>query len=603
MNLSFLSYIGIDFVALIFLLITSVDYFKKRKIWTIENYVYTLINLISFLVIISGSSILLCANIYPNEQIIVILNKILLASLVMIITVFNFYIFLLASKKNQGYISLAENKEAKYWFICTIIFILIAFVVYLGVAFTKGYFMEPEVNGFLYYTGMPTTITYIYLGASLIFIVIWLILGGKRINSKAKLPFYLFITIGPVAGVLQMLFPDVVIIYAVIAFIVVLFNFTIENPDLYLIENLNIAKRSADKANRAKSDFLSNMSHEIRTPLNAIVGFSHALAEENLPEDVRGEVNDIIESSNSLLNVINNILDISKMDAGGVVITDVHYNTNNLVRGLVTYAKEACEKKGLTFVSEIDKDLPSALYGDNVRIKQIATNLLSNAIKYTKSGTVTLTIKAVPLKKNCKLYIYVKDTGIGIEESDISKIYDQFNKLDNDLATNYAVGTGLGLTISKRLLEMMDGYIDFESTAGKGSNFLVAIDQEISDKHIEDIQTYVEDELKFFDASKNKIVIIDDNTVNLKVAKKLFKDYNSEPDLAKGANEIIEKVKSGVKYDLILIDDMMPGLTGTEALAIFKEIPGFNIPIVITTANQQPGVREKYAEAGFAITF
>lgn len=599
MDLSFLKFTSIHLISLAYLIISGVDYLKKKKIWTVENFMYTLLLILDVMSLVTEIFIIWTASIYPNITIMHILNKFNLCCLAALVTLIAYYAFVLCSKRNQGYIRLTENREIKYWFYTTIGTLSLAIIACLVIIFLPGEFVNPLENGLKYYTGPCCIATYLYTAICIIVIVVSLIYAGKRVKNTAKLPFVLIAIFGTISGVVQAIYPDFIIIDFFAAFCVVLLNFTVENPDLTLIENLNIAKQSADKANKAKSDFLSNMSHEIRTPLNAIVGFSHALAEENLQEDVMNEVNDIIESSNSLLNVINNILDISKMDAGGVVITEVDYNTKALVSGLLSFADEACKKKGLKFTKEIDKDLPEVLYGDNVRIKQIVQNLLSNAIKYTKEGSVVLSIKAIPLKKDCKLYISVSDTGVGINEEDVGKIYNQFNKLNNDLTTDYAVGTGLGLTISKRLLDMMDGSIDFESTAGKGSRFLISFDQKISDKHIEDVQTYVEDELKFFDASDKKILIIDDNSVNLKVAKKLFKDYNNEPELSKDVTECIEKIKKGEKYDLILMDDMMPVMTGSEAILVLRKIPGFNIKTIILTANQTPGIREKYITNGF----
>lgn len=596
MDLTFLSISRLQILSLVFMLITAWDYFRKKKIWTLENYLYTLLLIAEIAGLFANMFTAMTSVIYPNENAMVWLNRIYMICVVTVGVILTFYIYVVTSKRNQGYIRLEENKDASYWGKMTTYTVVISLINVFIILFLPVTFYE---NNLLYGTGPAIYFGFVVYGIMLILMIYFLFSARKRVNKKVMAPFILFIVLTVVGALIQLIYPDVLIIDLVTSFSIVFLNFTIENPDLNLIENLNIAKQSAEKANRAKTDFLSSMSHEIRTPLNAIVGFSRALAEEKISDEAMEEVNNIIESSNSLLSVINNILDISKMDAGGIVITNIDYSTKQLIKSLITYAEELAGKKNINFEKNIDPDLPSVLFGDTVRIKQIVNNLLSNAFRYTDEGTITLTIKAITLKKKCKLFIIVEDTGVGIDEEDVSKIYNQFDKLNGEATNNYSVGTGLGLTISKRLVEMMDGSIDFESIVGKGSKFLVTFDQVVSDKKIDSVDDYVDGELSPFDCSSKKILIIDDNVVNLKVAKKLFKDYNVEPELEKSVTESIKKIEGGEKYDIIFMDDMMPSMTGSEAIVVLRKIPGYNIPTVILTANQTPGIKQKYMDIGF----
>ena len=367
-----------------------------------------------------------------------------------------------------------------------------------------------------------------------------------------------------------------------------------------MIEQLNIAKDSAEKANSAKTDFLSNMSHEIRTPLNAIVGFSQALKEENLPATAQEEVNDILMSANSLLEIVNGILDISKIEANKLEIVNVEYSSKKLMKDIISLITARIGDKPLEFKTYIDESIPPVLHGDHVRIKQIIVNLLTNAVKYTKEGSVDFKVSTVIHDNICRMIISVEDTGIGIKQEDIGKLFTKFERfeLEKNVTTE---GTGLGLAITKSLVELMGGKIVVQSVYGKGSKFTVAIDQVIIPKTLEEagLDTDIEDVVEPFNAAGSKILVVDDNRINLKVAARLLKDYQINADLVLSGQECIDKVLNGEKYDLILMDDMMPKMTGTQALQNLKNIIGFDMPVIALTANAITGMKEKYIASGF----
>lgn len=233
------------------------------------------------------------------------------------------------------------------------------------------------------------------------------------------------------------------------AFATILMYFTIENPDIKMIEQLNIAREQAEKANAAKTDFLSNMSHEIRTPLNAIVGFSNLLLDDkDVPEKAKDEVRDIVMASDNLLEIVNGILDISKIEANKLEIVNNEYSTKKVIDELVALSKGRLGDKPIEFKTNFAPDLPPILYGDAGRIKQICVNILTNAIKYTKEGWIEFKISSVVKDNICRLIISVEDTGIGIKEGNIDKLFNKFERLDLD--ENVTIeGTGLGLAITK----------------------------------------------------------------------------------------------------------------------------------------------------------
>ncbi len=603
MSSSVIKFTYLQILSLAYLLITLSKYRKKKKVMTLENYVY------SVLLFFMMSSLIIeifqiwtnhiWKNLYINDQInISIISKISYSFVIVTLLNLDLYLTVLTSKKNQGYVAYKENIEQEYfnkiirkYIIAAIVFIIIIIITPLNTTKIKIY-------GDISTTLSINQVMFVLKAGLLSYMGTIAVMNRKQGISEKLTPFMVYIVFSIIGSLVEGLIPGLNIGSFITTFSIIYINFTIENPDLNVIEQLNIARTSAEKANRAKTDFLSSMSHEIRTPLNAIVGFSHALMEEQISPQAQEEVNDIISSARNLLEVVNNILDVSKIDAGRIEITPLEYNTKKMIKGLSNYVEEKNDNPNVKFEMQIDPDLPPVLYGDSVRIKQCTQNLLSNSLKYTKEGIIKLEIKAVVLNDNCRLFISVYDTGTGIKNEDKNKIFNKFAK-KNPTQENTSNGNGLGLTITKKLLDMMNGTVDFETEEGKGTKFLITINQKVVNKTVDEIDDADDVEIKLFDASDKKVLIVDDNAVNLKVAKKLMKDFKLDPDLTTSAKECIDNVRNGIEYDLIFIDDMMPTMTGSEAINFLRRIPNYNIPTVILTANQTPGIREKYIQIGF----
>ena len=445
-----------------------------------------------------------------------------------------------------------------------------------------------------YTDGSSVTFAYIISGIDIMIIVVYMLKNIKNIKNKKYLPIFLFLIIGIICVAIQMFNPSILLMTYMETFICCLMYFTIENPDVKMIEQLNIAKNQADKANKAKTDFLSSMSHEIRTPLNAIVGFSDCITQAETLEEAKENANDIVGASKTLLEIVNGILDISKIEAGKLEIHNSAYNVHEMLDSVVKLSKARLGDKDLDFRVDIAPDIPETLYGDHSNLKKVIINLLTNAIKYTDHGYFLFKVSCVNTNDICRLIISVEDSGRGIKKEDVAKLFTKFQRLDEDRNTTIE-GTGLGLAITKQLVELMGGKIVVHSVYGEGSKFTVALDQKISETKVEKV---VEKEEKL-DLTGKRILIVDDNKLNLKVASKIISRYNPIIETSESGMECLEKVKNGYKYDIILMDDMMPRMSGPETLQRLKQIENFNIPVIALTANALTGMEEKYLNEGF----
>lgn len=387
-------------------------------------------------------------------------------------------------------------------------------------------------------------------------------------------------------------------------------NSLITEQNHRLLDALRKEKRSqqeAEAANMAKSSFLANMSHEIRTPINAILGMNEMILREEKDPAIRGYAGNIQASGNSLLSIVSDVLDISKIESGKLEIIPVDYEVNSLISDCCNLAAGRAKAKELELLVECADNVPMKLCGDETHIRQIIVNLLTNAVKYTEKGTVKLIVSGRFTDGGFVLKVDVSDTGIGIAEENLPQLFTQFQRFDLQRNRNIE-GTGLGLSIVKRLCDLMSGTITARSVLGSGSTFTVELPQKVVDStpcggvNLNYSAGAEHEYHHSFEAPEAKILAVDDLPVNLLVIANLLKETRIKIDTAGSGRECLDKC-SQQKYDLILMDHMMPEMDGVltfEKLHGDKSSPNFETPVIMLTANALAGMREQYMDVGFA---
>ena len=584
--------ISLQFASFIYVLVLAIVYFLKRKYNFMESKIYKALLIVTMVVLVFDM-----LNIYITVKNIYIFGVLPFVSELYFISLFVWLIlfvsYVLLSRSNKKYESiksLADEHPITYLWISVIV---VLFILLIIAQILVEYY---QVN----YYGNDVDIIYILGIFSSLLVLIVLVVKNKNIPNYKNWSIFISTLILLATIIIQMFNKSISIIGTGFSLITLFQYFTIENPDLKYIDELNALKVKAEEANMAKTNFLASMSHEIRTPMNAIIGLSETILNGNVPPELKDDIKNINEAGTILLEIVNNILDITKVEAGKTTLNNQPYSLADTIAKLSHITKISLTDKPIKFDVEVIGNIPNTVKGDEVKVYQILMNILSNAVKYTKKGSIKFVIESIISGNKDILTFKVIDTGIGIKKADNAKLFEKFERLDQEQTD--IQGTGLGLVITKKLLDLMGGKISFESEYQKGTTFTINLEQEIVDRSEVNFETYRAKKVsvdEYFDGSKYKVLLVDDNLLNLKVAEKMLKKYNLNVTSVNSGLECLNITKSN-KYDLVLLDHMMPEMDGIHTLYnLKKRAIGFDTPVVVLTANAIEGSKEMYLKEGF----
>lgn len=486
---------------------------------------------------------------------------------------------------------LCNNKEKKYnliKIITVIINILLGILIFiLPISFYNN----------IYLNGLSETFSYIIYFVYLLFIIILTIKNIKNMSNKKNIiVFTISLLLMLTALIIKKINPELLIISSIFTYINLIIN-SIEDPDSRLLLELQKEKEKNEKLNNIKIDFLTNMNYEFRTSLNTIVGFSECIKQEDSIDACKNDADDIITSSQNLLEIINDVLDISKLETNNMKITEEDYKPLEIFENVISSLKPKLSEKEIEIKTNFNENIPYMLFGDSNKVKQIITNILMNSIKHTEDGSINFEVNCTSEKDKCNLVISIENTGKTIKkENKSSNNLKEFNK-------NIVEQSELEFSIAKKFVDMLGGKIVLDEKNINKTKVTIYLNQKIKMQGVPLIAeiSKLEESIKpqQEDYSDKKVLIVDDNKMNLKVATRLLKNYNIITTEVLNGYEAINKIKNNEKYDLIFLDDIMPKKNGKETLNELKKIKGFDIPVIVLTANVLEGMKEKYIEEGF----
>lgn len=578
-------YTGIYFLieAIFYSVLLLIVYFRKQVYKSKENKVYSILVGVSFFELLLEFVLDIVGPMYQTiPKVSYLIARFYSLVVELWITILLCYVLFvcLNIKKRDKYIPIVRNTAI----VLMIIFATLNFILPLNFKY----------DGYIAYTYGPS-VSIIYISAFLYsFIgIVALIRNIKNIKDRRFFPILLFLLVGGIASYIQYMNPGLLLATPIHAFITFIMYFTIENPDVKMIEEYHKAKEIADNANEDKTMFLYNMTNDIRAITkdinndanNAILELdSKKIDKDYMSECLRG----IKENTARFTTMTNEILDVSSIDNANIKVYDEKYNIKLLLRRLVTLYNDKCKEKNLTFRSDIDSTLPEYLYGDSLGLKNVLTSILDNSVKYTSNGYVELNVSTIIKNNIVRLIITVEDSGIGISPDKLDTIfYKNREEIDGSNIKN-------NLYTAKKLITLMGGTIIASSNYNEGTTMKIVLDQKLGELDNEKLTKYE----NTYD--KKRILLVDDNISTNKIISKLLKDTNIELDYVSLGKEALDKIRSKEKYDLILLDEVMDPLDGKTVMKKFKDIRDFNTKVILLTRNNEYEYNEEYLKYGFA---
>ena len=564
------------FNALVYIILLMFIYFSKRRYKSKENKIYSILIITSFIgVLLELGCRLTIPLLNEIPKTTFLITKLYLVYLLTWVTLLSLYTFIIVNNPQSKF------KHTKISIIITYI-INIIIIFYLPI----NYYNDGEL---IYTYGLSVYWVYIVSFVYIIISIINILLSKTNLKDKKLIPIIAFIIIGTITTIIQLINPGMLLATSMETFVTVLMYFTIENPDMKMLEEVNKAKKISDNANQEKSMFLFNMTKEIRNISRNIDDhadniLSEVSKEETNIENIGDNAREIKYDISKFNTMTNDILDVSNIDASNIKIYNTKFNIKLIIKGLVSIYKEKCQEKGLEFRTDIASDIPEYLYGDSINLKKVMITLLDNAIKYTNNGYVELSVNFVKKLDICRLIISIEDSGIGIKTEELDTIFykkkEELNR--NNLKNN--------LYTAKKIITMMEGTIIANSDYNKGTTMKIVLDAKI-------VPTKENVYIKEYD--DKKILLVDDSETCEKIIKKILRGSNITIERTEYGKYCLDKIRSKEKYDLILIKDELKPLDGYTIMTKLQEIRNFNIPCILLTKNTNVEYDDSYQKYGF----
>ncbi len=568
----------------------TIMFFSKKRIQTLENKIYSYLiisNLVGVVLGVSCYTSILHRDAFPilNDFI----SKALLIYYLTWISFFTAYTFVISYSKKESDKESKEKYFKNIFNILTVIYVVIAILVFI---LPLNYFSKGTIA---YSFGPSANLLYILIPVYICICLIEMFKNFKEIKNKKYLPLFAFIIIGTVVMIIQKLNPGLLLMTSMETFVTFLMYFTIENPDIKMIEELTKTKSLVEKNNNDKSIFIFNTTQQIRHPLNMIEQRTEQLLEDELNDDEKEKVIDIRNAQQRIAYILRGVMDVSTIDAKNIKIVKNQYKVANLLTEVTLRSKQEATEKGLEFRTNFDEAIPEMLYGDSIRLKQIINALISNAIKYTKEGFVELNVNSIVSFDVCRLVVSVKDSGIGVNAEDINKLFQ--SKTDENDISDKVDESNVTLDVAKKMVNLIGGTITVRSEKNKGSEFTLIVDQKIASSN-DKIDNIINEYKKTED--KIKILLVDDNEEERTLlAKKL--GGISKLTIAKNGEEGLKRIRNKEKYDVLLIKESMEKLDAYQTIKKAKILEFVPDKIIVLADNKEE--EEKLTINGYNAIF
>ena len=568
----------------------TIMFFSKKRIQTLENKIYSYLiisNLIGVVLGVSCYTSILHRDAFPilNDFI----SKALLIYYLTWISFFTAYTFVISYSKKESDKESKEKYFKNIFNILTVIYIVIAILVFI---LPLNYFSKGTIA---YSFGPSANLLYILIPVYICICLIEMFKNFKEIKNKKYLPLFAFIIIGTVVMIIQKLNPGLLLMTSMETFVTFLMYFTIENPDIKMIEELTKTKSLVEKNNNDKSIFIFNTTQQIRHPLNMIEQRTEQLLEDELNDDEKEKVIDIRNAQQRIAYILRGVMDVSTIDAKNIKIVKNQYKVANLLTEITLRSKQEATEKGLEFRTNFDEAIPEMLYGDSIRLKQIINALISNAIKYTKEGFVELNVNSIVSFDVCRLVVSVKDSGIGVNAEDINKLFQ--SKTDENDISDKVDESNVTLDVAKKMVNLIGGTITVRSEKNKGSEFTLIVDQKIASSN-DKIDNIINEYKKTED--KIKILLVDDNEEERTLLTKKLGGI-SKLTIAKNGEEGLKRIRNKEKYDVLLIKESMEKLDAYQTIKKAKILEFVPDKIIVLADNKEE--EEKLTINGYNAIF